>query len=155
VPDRALRRLIGRYVEFGDLADAPIPLHLIAFDLLEGCELRLSTGPAVDGIPASTAVPGIFPPVAFGRRQLIDGGVVNHTPISDAVELGAERIYVLPTQGHHSRSAHVSAGALDAAIHGLHLLVHGRLEADLTRYAADAGLIAQRSSDHPAVRTSG
>jgi hypothetical protein len=29
------------------------------------------------------------------------------------------------------------------------------VEADLTRYAADAGLIAQRSSDHPAVRTSG
>jgi NTE family protein len=26
------------------------------------------------------------------------GGVVNNTPISHAVELGAERIYVLPTQ---------------------------------------------------------
>jgi NTE family protein len=147
VPDRALRRLIGRYVEFGDLADAPIPLHLIAFDLLEGRELRLSKGPAVDGIPASTAVPGIFPPVAFGRRQLIDGGVVNHTPISDAVELGAERIYVLPTQGPHSRSAHVSAGALDAAIHGLHLLVRDRLEADLTRYAADVELILLPTPD--------
>jgi NTE family protein len=91
VPDRALRRLIGRYVEFGDLGDAPIPLHLIAFDLLEGRELRLSEGPAVDAIAASTAIPGIFPPVAFGQRQLIDGGVVNNTPISHAVARGAAR----------------------------------------------------------------
>jgi NTE family protein len=147
VPDRALRRLIGRYVEFGDLGDAPIPLHLIAFDLLEGRELRLSTGPAVDGIAASTAIPGIFPPVAFGQRQLIDGGVVNNTPISHAVALGAERVYVLPTQGPHSRSAHVSASALDAAIHGLHLLVRGRFEADLIRYAADVELILLPTPD--------
>jgi predicted acylesterase/phospholipase RssA len=59
VPDRSLRRLIGRYLEFGDLADAPIPLHLIAFDLLEGRELRLSDGPAVEAIAASAAIPGI------------------------------------------------------------------------------------------------
>ncbi len=29
-----------------------------------------------------------------GDRRLVDGGVVNSTPISHAVELGAERIYV-------------------------------------------------------------
>jgi NTE family protein len=79
--------------------------------------------------------------------MLMDGGVANNTPISHAVELGAERIYVLPTQGPHSRRAHVSAGALDAAIHGLHLLVRGRFEADLIRYAADVELILLPTPD--------
>jgi NTE family protein len=141
VPDRELRRLIRRYVEFGDLADAAIPLHLITFDLLEGRELRLSEGPAIDAVAASAAIPGIFPPVAIDRRRLIDGGVVNNTPISHAVELGAERIYVLPTQDPHSRPTRVPTGALDACIQGLHLLVGCRLEADLARYSADAELI--------------
>ena len=88
VPDRELRRLIRRHIEFGDLADAAIPLHLVAFDLLEGRELRLSTGSAVDAVAASASIPGIFPPVAIGEQRLIDGGMVNNTPISHAVELG-------------------------------------------------------------------
>jgi NTE family protein len=141
VPDRELRRLIRRYVEFDDLADAPIPLHLVAFDLLEGRELRLSEGPAVDAVRASASIPGILPPVAIGERRLVDGGVVNNTPISHAVELGAERIYVLPTQAPYDRSGRVPTGALDAAIQGLHLLVGSRLEADVARYSAEAELI--------------
>jgi NTE family protein len=141
VPDRELRRLIRRHVEFDDLADAPIPLHLIAFDLLEGRELRLSGGPAVDAVAASASIPGIFPPVAMGERRLIDGGVVNNTPISHAVELGAERIYVLPTQAPHDRPGRVPSGALDAAIQGVHLLVGCRLEADVARYSPEAELI--------------
>jgi NTE family protein len=141
VPDRELRRLIRKYVEFDDLAEAPIPLHLIAFDLIEARELRLSEGPAVDAVAASASIPGIFPPVAIGERRLIDGGVVNNTPISHAIELGAERIYVLPTQAPHDRPTRVPTCALDAAIQGLHLLVGCRLEADIARYSAAAEVI--------------
>ena len=144
VPERELQRLIRRHIEFGDLADAAIPLHLVAFDLLEGRELRLSTGSAVDALAASASIPGIFRPVAIGEQRLIDGGVVNNTPISHAVELGAEHICVLPTQEPHSRPARVPTGAREAAIHGLHLLVGCRLEADLARYSTEAELILLR-----------
>jgi NTE family protein len=141
VPDRELRRLIRKHIEFGDLADAAIPVHLVAFDLLEGRELLLSEGPAVEAIAASASIPGVFPPVAIGEHRLIDGGVVNNTPISQAFELGAERIYVLPTQEPHSRPARVPTGALDAAIQGLHLLVSCRLEVDVARYSSEVELI--------------
>jgi NTE family protein len=141
VPDRELRRLIRGYIQFEDLADAAIPLHLVAFDLVEGCELLLSEGPAVEAIVASASIPGIFPPVAIGEQRLIDGGVVNNTPISHAVELGAERIYVLPTLEPHRRPARVPTCALDAAIQGLQLLVGCRVEADVARYSAEAELI--------------
>ena len=80
VPDRGLRQLARRYIEFDDLADAPIPLHLVVFDLVEGRELSLSEGPAVDSVVAASSIPGVFPPVAIGDRRLIDGGVVNNTP---------------------------------------------------------------------------
>jgi NTE family protein len=141
VSDRELRRLIRRYIQFEDLADAAIPLHLVAFDLIEGRELLLSKGPAVEAIAASASIPGIFPPVAIGEQRLIDGGVVNNTPISHAVELGAERIYILPTQAPHDRAMRIPTGALDAAIQGVHLLVGSRVEADVARYSAEAELI--------------
>ena len=141
VSDRALRRLLSRYVDFEDLAEAAVPLHLVAFDLNEGCELLLSDGPAIDAVVAAASIPGVFPPVRLAERWLIDGGVVNNTPISHAVELGAERIYVLPTQDPGRTPARVPKGALDAAIHGLCLLLDRRLEADIAAYSQDAELI--------------
>jgi NTE family protein len=142
IPDRGLRRLVRRYIEFDDLADSPIPLHLVAFDLAEGREVLLSHGPAVESVLAAASIPGVFPSIAIGDRLLIDGGVVNNTPISHAVALSAERIYVLPTEDPGYRRAHdPSQSALDAAIRGVRLLVDNRLQADLVRYAPDADLI--------------
>lgn len=141
VPDRGLRGLLRRYLEFEDLAEAPIPLHLVAFDLIDGSEVLLSDGPAVDAIAATASIPGIFPPVAMGQRRLVDGGVVNNTPISHAVALGADRIYVLPAQ-HPCRPLERSPKtALDAAIYGLGLLIGSRLESDIARYESDVELI--------------
>ena len=142
VPDLGLRRLVRRYVEFDDLADAPIPLHLVAFDLVDGQEVLVSEGPAVDSVLAAAAIPGVFPPVAFGGRRLVDGGVVNNTPISHAVELGAERIYILHTGDPSERRLDSAAKtALDAAIRGVGLLVQSRFEADVARYSRQAELI--------------
>ncbi|HWX96506.1 MAG TPA: patatin-like phospholipase family protein [Solirubrobacteraceae bacterium] len=141
IPDRGLRTLVRRHVQFGDLADAAIPVHVVAFDLNEGCEVLLSEGPAVDAIVAAASIPGLFPPVRIGGRRLVDGGVVNNTPISHAVALGAERIYVLPTQDPARPLAHVSIGALDAGIHALSLLIDRQLEADLERFSRVAELI--------------
>jgi NTE family protein len=95
VPNRGLRRLAARHLQIERLEHASVPLHLVAFDLLSGREVRLSDGPALDAVLAAAAIPGVLPPVRQGDRLLVDGGVVNNTPISHAVELGAERIYVL------------------------------------------------------------
>ena len=140
-PDRGLSLVVRRHLQIERLEQAPIPLHVVALDLLSGEEVRLSHGPAIDAVLAASAIPGLLPPVRWGDRLLVDGGVVNNTPISHAVELGAERIYVLCAQ-HGSRAlATPPSGALDAAIHGLTLLVGARLEADLARYAADVELV--------------
>jgi NTE family protein len=53
VPDRGLRQLVARCVEFQDISDAAIALHVVAYDLNEGCEVLLSQGPAVDVIAAA------------------------------------------------------------------------------------------------------
>lgn len=141
IPDRGLRRLVAQHIEFDDIAEAPIPLHVVAFDVSEGREVLLSEGPAPDVIAATAAIPGVLPSVRMGDRHLIDGGVVNNTPISHAIALGAERIYVLPTQERQPAPDAAPPGAFAAGINGLTLLMDRRLELDVARYSSEAELI--------------
>jgi NTE family protein len=141
VPARGLRQIVQRHVELVDLADAAVPLSVVAFDLTSGNEILLSRGPATEAIVAACSIPGIFPPVPVEDWLLVDGGVVNNTPIRHAVELGADRVYVLPTQELPAVRRCAPRTALDAAIYGLGLLVGSRLEADIVRYRNDVELI--------------
>ena len=89
---------------------------------------------------ASAAIPGVLPPVPWGDRELMDGGVANNTPMSHAIELGAREIYVLPT-GHACALEDPPGSALGMALHALSLLTHSRLIADIQLHKARAKLI--------------
>ena len=140
VPNGALRRLIRSQLEFDRLEEAPVPIHVIAVDLFTGREMRLSEGPAADAILASSAIPGVFEPVEWGQTELIDGGVANNTPISHALELGCDRIYVLPT-GTACALTEAPHGTLGMAVHAMSLLVHQRLSAEIAQMNDDARVI--------------
>ena len=140
VPASGLRKLIARHVQHDALEEMPIPLHVVAVDVISGEELRLSNGPVVDAILASAAIPGVVAPVRWEDRTLMDGGVANNTPISHAVELGAARIYVLPT-GHACALQAPPRGALAVALHAISLLTQRRLIDDIERHEDAARLI--------------
>jgi NTE family protein len=125
VPGGALRRLVARNLLHERLEDLPIPLHVVACDVLTGSELLLSYGSLVDAVLASAAIPGVLPPVEWDGRLLIDGGVVNNTPISHAISLGAQQIYVLPTGAPCTLTA-PPRGALAMLIHATELMVGQR-----------------------------
>ena len=83
---------------------------------------------------AAAAIPGVFPPVRSPSTALSDGGAVNNTPISHALALRAERIYVLPTRHPGSLPRRPPRSALDTAMYGLGLLSDTRLQSDIARY---------------------
>ena len=97
VPDNGLRRLLTTTWGFPGWRMHRSPSHVVATDVRSGQDVLLSSGDAVDAIAASAAIPGVFPPVNINGRDLFDGGVVNNTPLSHAVALGADPIWVLPT----------------------------------------------------------
>jgi NTE family protein len=129
-----LRRLLEQHLPYGQLQDAAIPIHVVASDMVTGEEVLLSSGPAVDAVLASAAIPGVFPPVRVNERFLVDGGVANNTPISAAMRLGADRIIVLPT-GFACALKTVPASAVGRAMHALSLLVARQLVQDAERFA--------------------
>jgi NTE family protein len=125
-----LRALVTRYVRFERLEDAPIPLCVVATEVISGKEIALSRGDAVDAIIASAAVPGVFPPVIIDERMLMDGAVVNNTPISNAIAAGTTRIYVLPTS-YACTLTRAPRSALAVILQAISLLIQQRLIEDV------------------------
>ena len=82
----------------------------------------------------------MYPPVSFDGADLVDGGVANNTPISDAAELGATKIYVLPT-GITCELPTPPSGAVGMLVHAITLLVNQRLAEDIERFSDTAELI--------------
>ena len=76
---------------FGDmkLEDLPYPMVCIATDLSTGQEVWIRKGKITDGMTASFALPGVFPPVEYDDRLLVDGALVNPCPVSPCQALGA------------------------------------------------------------------
>jgi len=126
VPARGLRRLLERHVRFTAIEDAPIPLRVVAADAVTGEEVVLDRGPVVESVLASAAIPAVYPPVELNGRLLIDGGVVDNTPITNAVEAGASEVWVLST-GYSCGLAAPPENAFAMAMHAVALLVQQRL----------------------------
>jgi NTE family protein len=96
ISNDSLRGVLEANMPFARLEEALIPVHVVATDLKSGRAAIMTSGPAVPALLASCAIPGVFPPVMIGRREYVDGGVANHTPLTVALELGATDVYVLP-----------------------------------------------------------
>src|SRR3954454_12473244 len=77
------------------IEDLPVRFECVAASIERAAEHWFSAGPVVDAVLASAAVPGILPPVEVRGEHYIDGGIVNSIPVDRAVQLGAERIFVM------------------------------------------------------------
>ncbi|HEY2256558.1 MAG TPA: patatin-like phospholipase family protein, partial [Variovorax sp.] len=134
VHNDALRRLLQQSLSFQFIEDAALPLHVVAADRVTGSEVVLSRGPVVEAVLASSAIPGIFPPVVINGRELVDGGVSSNTPIAAAVHLGATDLVVLPA-GFACALRTISRGWIGQALHALSLVVARQLVHDIERFA--------------------
>lgn len=83
--------------ELGDLTfeDLPVRLQVCAASIERAAEHWFCSGPLVEAVVASAAVPGLLPPARVGDEHYLDGGIVNSIPVSRAVALGATRVFVL------------------------------------------------------------
>lgn len=136
---RGLRTILERELPYRSIEDAGIALHIVAADESNGTEVLLSHGNLIEAVLASTAIPGVFAPVVINGRTLVDGALVNATPIAAAVRLGATRIIVLPC-GFTCVGKAVPRHALGRAMHAITLLGAHQLRQDFERFAPTVSL---------------
>jgi NTE family protein len=149
ISNASIRQVLERNLPYQRLEDTVVPVHVITTELKTGRAVLLSAGPAIPALLASTAIPGIFPPVTIGRRQFIDGGVANHTPIAAALELGATRIIVLPVG--YPWLGQEPTNALGMALHALARFVEQKLDAEVAAYKNLADIQVLPTLEAPAV----
>ncbi len=78
-------KLDGRLREHLDgirVEDLARPFVAVCTELHTGHEIWLSSGPLVEAMRASYALPGVFEPVRWRDRVLVDGALVNPVPVS-------------------------------------------------------------------------
>jgi NTE family protein len=125
-----LRRLLERHLGYGRVEEAGCSLTVVATEVATGREVHVARGDVVDAVMASAALPGVFPPVQVGAHLLMDGGVVNNTPISAAVAHGADEVYVLPT-GYACALPHAPRSPIGMAMHAVTVAIQQRLISDV------------------------
>jgi len=118
-----LHELLRKNLDFGAISENIATGHLdalslTAMDYTQGVSISFFQGGPEragwqrwrrQGVPtpldishvmASTAIPTIFPPQRIGRNYFGDGALRQLTPISPALHLGAQRVLIIPANGH-------------------------------------------------------
>lgn len=135
-----VRRLIETSLGRPRFEDAQVPLAVTATDLETGAEIIFNSGDIMDPLLASTAMPGIFPPVPIEGRNYIDGGVANNVPIAPAVSMGAHTIYVMDSTSH-TRQRRPLNRPIDYLLHAFTLARGQRFTLERLYYADKVKLV--------------
>jgi len=85
-----LEEFVKSKVPVANIEDLKIPFAAVATDLNRGTRVILDKGSVAKAVRASSAIPGVFPPVDHQGKMLVDGGVIDNIPVSVAREKGAD-----------------------------------------------------------------
>jgi len=97
---KSLKKLIPEDLEFEDLQ---IPLSVNAVDLETGEQIVFNSGNVLKAVLASSALPGIYPPVYYKDRLFVDGGIVNSIPVDICRGMGADNIIAVDLKSYVSQ----------------------------------------------------
>lgn len=96
---KRINRFISESLGGRAFADLRTPFACSAMDLRTGEKIVFTEGPLADAVKASVNLPGIFEPVHYRHRYLVDGGVVDFVPVGTARRLGADWVLASVTGG--------------------------------------------------------
>ncbi|MGO9036681.1 MAG: patatin-like phospholipase family protein [Steroidobacteraceae bacterium] len=89
-----LRQLTSSYAESASFDRLPTPFRAVATDLETGDAVVLDKGDLALAMRASVSAPGLFAPVEYQGRLLVDGGISENLPIDVARAMHPDIIIV-------------------------------------------------------------
>jgi NTE family protein len=89
-----LRKLLAAHLP-ATFASLEIGFQCVAASIERAGAHWFSSGPLIEAVMASAAVPGLLPPVVINSEHFLDGGLVHSIPVGRALALGARDVYVL------------------------------------------------------------
>jgi NTE family protein len=86
----AIKEYLDRNIRAKNIENLKIPMAIVATDLRSGEPVIFRKGSIRDAVRASTSIPGVFVPVAFENKLLVDGGVLGNLAPQVARDMGAD-----------------------------------------------------------------
>ena len=77
----SLAQLLKTYLPHNDFSALKTTLIVAATDIGKGEVVYFDSGKLIDPILASSCIPGMFEPILYDSRYLVDGGVLNNLPV--------------------------------------------------------------------------
>ncbi len=90
-----LEKLIDQYIHAENIQDLKKPFAAVCVDLNNAEIVTFTNGNLKRAVRASTSIPGLFKPVVFEDKLLVDGGVLESVPDQAARDLGAEFVVAI------------------------------------------------------------
>jgi len=115
-----LEAFVNKKVPVANIEGLKIPFAAVATDLNRGTRVVLDRGPLARAIRASCAIPGVFQPVEFQGRLLVDGGTVDNLPVAVAREKGAD-IVIAVDIGQNVTNYNIT-NLVDVTLQAMHIM---------------------------------
>ncbi len=118
----ALQDFINQKVKNLTIQKMPKPLGVVATDLQSGELVLFRRGDTGTAVRASSAVPGMFQPVAISGRDYVDGGLTSPVPAQSARSMGADFVIAVDISNVNRRDK--LTGTLDVLLQTFSIMGH-------------------------------
>jgi NTE family protein len=88
--NQRLEKFLAKFTEVKTFEEMAIPLAIATTDINAGVSVYYTRGPVGLPLRASCAYPGLFVPIQFEGRTLVDGFLTAPVPVEGALLLGAD-----------------------------------------------------------------
>ena len=102
-----LEDFISKRLGAKEIGELKLPFAAVATDIQNGEIVILQSGSIARAVHASSAIPGIFIPVSYQGKLLVDGGVLDNLPVDVARKMGSD-VVIAVDLGEAAKAAPVS-----------------------------------------------
>jgi NTE family protein len=115
-----IREMVALLTRNEMIEDLPVPLAIVATELLGRKSVTFRAGNAADAVRASISIPGIFVPFVMNGGIFVDGGVLDRVPVEAAYNLGAD--FVIAVDVGSGRSDYKPESMIDVIVQSLDVM---------------------------------
>ncbi|NMB45116.1 MAG: patatin-like phospholipase family protein [Firmicutes bacterium] len=94
-----IERWLRRHTQGKTFRDLEVPLAVVTSDLISGETVVFTSGDVAWAARVSATVPGIYAPVEYRGRLLVDGGLTQNVPVTTALAMDVDVILAVSLNG--------------------------------------------------------
>jgi NTE family protein len=129
-----IREMVALLTRNEPIEALPIPLAIVATELIGRKSVTFRTGNVADAVRASISIPGIFVPFVMNDGIYVDGGVLERVPVKAVYNLGADLVMAVDVGS--GRSEYKPESMIDVIVQSLDVMqdlgAYRNTEADIT-----------------------